>query len=64
MKYHVHYTDDCSPFLKSFKTAKDRDKWLLAWFLENQVDMGDGGYWVDLVFEGEITFQDEGINNA
>ena len=63
MKYHVHYTDNSSPSLKSFKTEKDRDAWLLGWFLEHQLEMKDG-YWVDLIFEGEITFKDEGITIA
>ena len=62
MNYYVHYTEDCAPSLKSFKNPKDRDAWLVKWFLKHQLEMD--GYWIDLIFEGEITFKDEGITIA
>jgi len=61
MKYYVQYTDDSSPLVKSFATSEDRDSWLVDWFLKNQLKMCADGYWVDLIFEGNLTFHDDRI---
>jgi len=62
MKYYVHYTEDCTPKIKEFKNSKLRGAWLLKWFLDNNLE-DRGGYWIDLLFEGEITFSADDIED-
>ena len=54
MKYCVTYVDNGDSSMKVFKKKKDRDKWIYEWLLENHKYGETNGYWIDLIFEGNI----------
>jgi len=68
MKYFMHYVDDCTPKIKYFKTEREMRDFTLDFLLKHQLEIGNGGYWIDIMAEGKTTFVStdltEGLNET
>lgn len=61
MKYFVHYVEDSSPKIKSFKTKRSMDSFLKKF---SKLINHDNGYWVDFAFSGKILSCDDYYKKA
>jgi len=52
MKYHVHYVEDVTPKIISFKLKKDMNL-----FIKNYIE--DDGNFIEFAFKGEFLFKDK-----
>lgn len=51
MKYFVHYVEDSTPKIKSFKTKRSMQAFLDKFLKKTDPAQG---YWVDFIFKGKI----------
>lgn len=59
-KYHLRVVENCSPKTMSFRTNKERDKYLNNFKVKyGSLDDGDDNY-IDLEFDGVINFDNLG----
>ena len=57
--FFIVYVEDSTPFLKKFKTKKSQEAFLKKQLLKQDLA---NGTWIDLVFEGKLTYTDGSIN--
>ncbi len=55
MKSYVFYVEDSTPKYKEFKTLKKAEQWAAKYKVDEMC-----GDWIEAVFEGKLTFVDEG----
>lgn len=56
--YYVRYVDKCSPKTKAFKTKEEAAKFVANFKLKHQSKYDEDDYWIDLVFKGDIIFDE------
>lgn len=59
LPYHVKYIQNCSSMkIKKFKTREEAAKWVANFKLKYQGTRIEPDCWVDLVFQGDVVYED------
>lgn len=57
--WYVMYVEDATPFLRKFKSEKAVKEFVKGF---KKLGSQEQGFWIDLIFKGELHWSDETIN--